>query len=123
MLADVNVKQIVITTVIVVLTVAVMYAVLIVALSYVNGKYLETTLVDFKDLVGAEVLRAKDPPAPQVRRPAVDSVSVLAASPDKEIESSTPSNPPQKVDPGTATQDDETRGREVNPSRTQPGSK
>ena len=83
MLADVNVKQIVITTVIVVLTVAVMYAVLIVALSYVNGKYLETTLVDFKDLVGAEVLRAKDPPAPQVRRPAVDPVSVLAESPDE----------------------------------------
>ena len=122
MLADVNVKQIVITTVIVVLTVAVMYTVLIVALSYVQGQYLRKNMIG-STMVGAEVLRAKDPPVPQVRRPAVDPVSVLAASPDKEIESSTPSNPPQKVDPGTATQDDETRGREVNPSRTQPVSK
>ena len=122
MLADVNVKQIVITTVIVVLTVAVMYAVLIVTLSYVQGQYFRKNMIG-RAMVGAEVLRAKDPPAPQVRRPAVDPVSVIAVSTDEEVESNTPSNPLQKVDPGTETQDDETRGREVNPSRTQPGSK
>ena len=44
MRADVNVKQIVVTTIIVVLTVAGMYAVLIVAWSFVNGQYLRKTL-------------------------------------------------------------------------------
>lgn len=122
MLADVNVKQIVITTVIVVLTVAVMYAVLIVALSYVQGQYLRKNMIG-STMVGAEVLRAKDPPAPQVRRPAVDSVSVFAEPTDEEVEPNTPSHLPQKIDPDTETLDDGTRGREVNPSRTQPDSK
>ena len=122
MLADVNVTQIVITTVIVVLTVAVMYAVLIVALSYVQGQYLRKNMIG-STMVGAEVLTPKDPPAPQVRRPAVDPVSVFAEPTDEEVEPNKPSHPPQKVDPDTETQGDGTRGREVNPSRTQPGSK
>ena len=122
MLADVNLKQIVITTVIVVLTVAVMYTVLIVALSYVQGQYLRKNMIK-GDMVGAEVLPAKEPPAPQVRRPAMAPDSVPVELPDKEIEPSIPSNPPKKVDPGTETRDDGTRGRKVNPSRAQPGSK
>ena len=122
MRAGVNVKQIVITTVIVVLTVAVMYTALIVALSYVQGRYLRKNMIG-SAMVGAEVLRAKDPPAPQVRRPAVDPVSVLAESTDGEVEPNTPSNPLQKVDPGTETQDDGTRGLELNPPRAQPGFK
>ncbi len=123
MLADVNVKQIVVTTVIVVLTVATMYAVFIVAFSYVNGRYLEKTLVEFKDLVGAEVLRAKDPPEPKVRRPVVDPESEPSGSSDEGTESNAPSNSLPKVYPNTEAQGDDTRVREVNPSHTQPSSK
>ena len=64
-------------------------------------------MIDFPDLVGAEVLLAKDPPAPKVRRP---SAPVLMVSPDEEIESNPPSNPPKKVVPGTETQHDDTMG-------------
>ena len=102
MLADVNVKQIVITTVIVVLTVAGMYAVLIVAWSYVNGQYLNKNMIE-GEMVGADVLTAKDPPAPAIRRPSIDSEPVIVISPDEEIEPNTPSNPPKKADPGTET--------------------
>ena len=122
MLADVNVKQIVVTTVIVVLTVAVMYTVLIVALSYVQGQYLRKNMIG-SGMVGAEVLTPKDPPTPKVRRPAMDPESELAGSPDEGVESNTPSNPPPKVYPSTETQGDDTRVREVNPSHTQPSSK
>ena len=102
MLADVNVKQIVITTVIVVLTVAGMYAVWIVAWSYVNAQYLRKNMIE-GDMVGAEVLRAKDPPAPRVRRP---TEPVIATSPDGEIESNTPSEPLNEVAPEMETQQD-----------------
>ncbi|MDE0300942.1 MAG: hypothetical protein OXN17_20100 [Candidatus Poribacteria bacterium] len=122
MLAGVNVKRIVITTVIVVLTVATMYAVFIVAFSFVNGLYLKKTLAEFPGLVGAEVLRAKDPPEPKVRRPVVDPESEPSGSPGEGTESNVPSNSPPKVYPSAETQGDDTRGREVNPSRAQPGS-
>ena len=102
MRADVNVKQIVVTTIIVVLTVAGMYAVLIVAWSFVNGQYFRKNMIE-GEMVGIEVLSAKDPPTPKVRRP---SAPVLMVSQDEEIES----NPPKKVVPRTETPHDDTMG-------------
>lgn len=122
MLADVNVKRVIVTTVIVVLTVATMYAVFIVAFSYLNGRYLKKTLGEFPGLVGAEVLRAKDPPEPKVRRPVVKPATEPSGSSDEGTESSAPSNSPPKVYPSTEAKDNETRGHEMNPSRTQPSS-
>lgn len=122
MLAGVDVKRIVVTTVIVVLTVAVMYALFIVAFSFVNGLYLKKTLSEFPGLVGAEVLRADDPPEPKIRRPVVDPESEPLGSPDGGTESYAPSNSPPKVYPSAETQGDGTRRMDVNPSRTQPGS-
>ena len=81
-------------------------------------------MIDFPDLVGAEVLLAKDPPTPKVRRP---SALVLMVSPDEEIESNPPSNPPKKVVPGTETQHDDTMGdmvgAKVLPSKDSPAPK
>lgn len=122
MLADVNVKRIVITTVIVVLTVAVMYAVCIAVWTFVAGQYLKKNLIDGK-MVGAEILTPKDPPAPKVRRPVVDPESEPSGSSDEGVESNAPSNSPPKVYPSTEAQSDDTRVREVNPSHTQPSSK
>ncbi|MDE0041129.1 MAG: hypothetical protein OXT74_03785 [Candidatus Poribacteria bacterium] len=122
MLADVNVKRVIVTTVIVVLTVAIMYAVCIAVWTFVAGQYLKKNLIDGK-MVGAEILTPKDPPEPKVRRPVVDPESEPSGSPDEGVESNIPSNPPPKVNPSTETQGDDTRVREVNPSHTQPSSK
>jgi hypothetical protein len=41
---------------------------------FVTGIYLVTQTQQFKDLVGAEVLQAKEPPKPQVRKPVIKPV-------------------------------------------------
>ena len=40
----------------------------------IAGIYLVTQTQQFKDLVGAEVLQAKEPPKPQVRKPVIKPV-------------------------------------------------
>ena len=41
---------------------------------FITGIYLVTQTQQFKDLVGAEVLKAKEPPKPQVRKPVIKPV-------------------------------------------------
>ena len=41
---------------------------------FITGIYLVTQTQQFKDLVGAEVLQAKEPPKPQVRKPVIKPV-------------------------------------------------
>ncbi len=43
-------------------------------IAFIAGIYLVTQTQQFKDLVGAEVLKAKDPPKPQVRKPVIKPV-------------------------------------------------
>ena len=117
MLAGVNVKRIIVTIVIVVLTVATMFAVFILAFGYISGWYLKKTLAEFPDLVGAEVLRADDPPESQVH-PVADPEFKPAGPSNEGSESNAPSKSPPKVYPNTETQGDDARGREVNSSRT-----
>ena len=43
-------------------------------LAAIAGIYLVTQTQQFKDLVGAEVLQAKEPPKPQVRKPVIKPI-------------------------------------------------
>merc|ERR1711900_18626 len=43
-------------------------------LAFIAGIYLVTQTQQFKDLVGAEVLQAKEPPKPQVRKPVIKPI-------------------------------------------------
>ena len=43
-------------------------------LAFIAGVYLVTQTQQFKDLVGAEVLQAKEPPKPQVRKPVIKPI-------------------------------------------------
>jgi hypothetical protein len=45
-----------------------------IVIAFIAGVYLVTQTQQFKDLVGAEVLQAKEPPKPQVRKPVIKPV-------------------------------------------------